>query len=182
MSSTNSSSNSSSNTSSNTSSDAGDDGAPGYGRSHAFLFNASQYLTLNADLSGRIDSSQALAHYLSVGASEGRDPNPWFDADHYRNRYDDLRNGGFDDATLFMHFNLYGVWEGRACNARLDQFDGDRYLADNPDVAAYVDANLASFLGSRDNGAIAHFLIYGAGEQRAAFDNSGQAFDVQLFV
>ncbi len=137
---------------------------------------------MNPDLAGTVGLGSALSHYLNTGAAEDRIPNAWFDADHYRNSYDDLRNGGFDDATLFMHYNLYGVWEGRATNTRLAQFDGERYLDDNPDVAAYVDANLASFLGSRDNGAIAHFLIYGAGEQRAAFDNSGQAFDVQLFV
>ncbi len=83
-----------------------------------------------------------------------------------------------DDATLFRHYNLYGVWEGRSAGLAFDHFDGGRYLSENPDVAAYVDAHLAGFLGSRTNGAIAHFIIYGAGEQRAAFDTAGQAIDL----
>ncbi len=41
-----------------------------------------------------------------------------FDADHYRNRWDDLRALALDDATLFLHYNLYGVWEGRSAGPR----------------------------------------------------------------
>jgi len=40
-------------------------------------------------------------------------------------------------------------------------------------VAAYVDAFIGDFLGSRTNGAIAHYVIYGANEQRAAYDLAG---------
>ena len=145
------------------------------------MFDAQKYLEMNPDLACTDSLGSALTHYLNTGAAEDRIPNAWFDADHYRNSYDDLRSSGFDDATLFMHYNLYGVWEGRATNTRLAQFDGERYLDDNPDVAAYVDANLSSFLGSRDNGAIAHFMIYGAQEQRAAFDDSGVKLDDILF-
>jgi hypothetical protein len=56
--------------------------------------------------------------------------------------------------------------------------DGHCYLAENPDVAAYVDAYVADFLGSRTNGAVAHFVIYGANEQRIAHDSEGQAIDL----
>lgn len=48
-------------------------------------------------------------------------------------------------------------------------------LAGNPDVATCIDVHLADFLGSRSNGAMAHFVIYGALEGRAAFDLSRQA-------
>ena len=65
---------------------------------------------------------------------------------------------------------------------QLSHFDGNRYLADNPDVAAYVDANLAGFLGSRTNGAIAHFIIYGANEQRVAYDTTGVLVDMGYVV
>ena len=41
-------------------------------------------------------------------------------------------------------------------------------------MAAYVDANVADFLGSRSNGAIAHYIIYGAAEQRLSYDTAGQ--------
>ena len=66
------------------------------------------------------------------------------------------------------------MWEGRAPGPTFDTFDGNRYLADNPDVAAYVDAFVADFLGSRSNGAIAHYIIYGAAEQRLSYDTAGQ--------
>ncbi len=46
---------------------------------------------------------------------------------------------------------------------------------ENPDVAAYVDAYVADFLAGRTNGAIAHFVIDGANEQRIAHDTGGQA-------
>lgn len=58
---------------------------------------------------------------------------------------------------MFAHFNLFGVWEGRSPGSGFDGFDGSRYLRDYPDVAAYVNGNLADFLGSQTNGAIAHF-------------------------
>ena len=81
-----------------------------------------------------------------------------------------------------MHYNLYGVWEGRSGGPKFELFDGNRYLAENPDVAAYVDANVEDFLGSRSNGAIAHFIIYGNNEQRLAFDLTGQAIDMGYIV
>lgn len=81
-----------------------------------------------------------------------------------------------------MHYNLYGVWEGRSAGPKFDQFDGPRYLAENPDVAAYVNSHLPDFLGSATNGAIAHFLIYGAGESRLAYDLIGQAIDLGYVV
>jgi len=123
----------------------------------------------------------AFQHYLQVGAAQERAPNEWFDADFYRTKYEDLSGGGLDDATLFMHYNLYGVFEGRSPGPMFERFDGDRYLAENPDVAAYVHANVSAFLGSTSNGAIAHFMIYGADEQRPAFDDSGQLIDPSLF-
>ena len=59
-----------------------------------------------------------------------------------------------------------------------DSFDGNRYLTDNPDVAAYVDAYVADFLGSRTNGAIAHYVIYGQNEARLAYDAGGAGIDL----
>ena len=37
----------------------------------------------------------------------------------------------------------------------------------------YVDAYVSDFLGSRSNGAIAHYIIYGSAEARKAYDLSG---------
>ncbi len=74
------------------------------------------------------------------------------------------------------------MWEGRSAGPAFDHFDGNRYLTDWPDVAAYVDANLPAFLGSRTNGAIAHFIIYGANEQRTAYDTGGALIDMGYIV
>ena len=134
---------------------------------------------MNPDLAGTVDLGSALLHYLQRGAAEDRAPNGWFDDDFYRASNADL--AGLDDATLFMHFNLHGVWEGRAPSGLFATFDGQRYLDDNPDVAAYVHAHLDDFLGSVSNGAIAHFLVYGVHEARAGFDDAGQRIDPDLF-
>ena len=56
----------------------------------------------------------------------------------------------------------------RSAGPAFDHYDGARYLLDNSDVAADVDANLADFLGSRTNG---------ANEGRIAYDTSGQEIE-----
>ncbi len=137
---------------------------------------------MNPDLGGKIDLGSALQHFLSAGGAEDRNPTRWFDADFYRASNTDLRSGGFDDATLFQHFNRYGVWEGRAPSDTFAHFDGGRYLRDNPDVAAYVNSHLDDFLGSSTNGAIAHFMIYGSHESRSGYDDSGHHIDPGLFA
>ncbi len=151
---------------------------PAYGANGGFLFDPVYYLLNNSDLIPTVTAPVALQHYLSTGADQDREPNSWFDASYYANRWNDLKSLNLNDATLFMHYNLYGVWEGRSAGPKFDQFDGNRYLAENPDVAAYVDAYIADFLGSRTNGAIAHYVIYGSNEQRVAYDSGGGAIDL----
>ena len=153
------------------------DEAPRRGQDDGLLFDAVHYLLANAELVPAITRETALQHYLDTGAAQHRAPNAWFDAEHYRARWADLAGAGLDDAMLFRHYNLHGVWEGRSAAERFDRFDDARYLADNPDVARYVDANVADFMGSRQNGAIAHYLIYGAHEQRVAYDTTGAAIE-----
>ena len=151
---------------------------PAYRQSGSFLFDPVFYLLKNPDLVPTVTMAAAAMHYLDTGAAAGHAPNAWFDATYYEARWGDLTPLGLDDATLFQHFNLYGVWEGRSPGPRFQNFDGNRYLADNPDVADYVDAHLPDFLGSRTNGAIAHFIIYGADEQRATFETTGNPIDL----
>jgi Ca2+-binding RTX toxin-like protein len=155
---------------------------PAYNTNDGFLFDPVHYLLDNPDLVGTVSLQDAFDHYLGTGAAAGLVPNSWFDAGYYETRWPDLADTGFDNATLFRHYNLYGVWEGRSAGPAFDQFDGNRYLTDNPDVAAYVDAYIADFLGSRTNGAIAHFVIYGIGEQRTAFDLVGQPIEIDYVV
>jgi hypothetical protein len=83
---------------------------------------------------------------------------------------------------LFQHYNLYGVWEGRSAGNLFDKFDGTRYLKENPDVAGYVDAYVKDFLGSRTNGAIAHYIIYGANESRSAYDSTGKVIEQTIII
>jgi len=155
---------------------------PVYATHKGFLFDAVYYLLDNPELVPTENVDTALAHYLAIGAAQGKAPNSWFDPTWYENRWPDLTPYQFDDATLFMHYNLHGVWEGRSAGPKFDNFDGSRYLADNPDVAAYVDAHLADFLGSRSNGAIAHYVIYGQHELRPAFNLVGQPIDLGYTV
>ena len=136
------------------------------------ISGAVYYLLSHPELNGSVSLNSAVDHYLTTGAAQGFKPNNWFDPSYYENRWNDLKNANLDDATLFLHYNLYGVWEGRSAGPKFDQYDGERYLQNNPDVAAYVDANVGDFLGSRTNGAIAHYIIYGANEGRLAYDLS----------
>lgn len=156
--------------------------SPKFGKSPSFLFDAAYYLLDNPELVPTITMESASNHYLNVGAAQGKSPNIWFDPDYYANRWDDLKSMKLDDSTLFMHYNLYGVWEGRSAGPMFDHYDGSRYLADNPDVGAYVDAYAADFLGSRTNGAIAHYVIYGADEGRVAYDTSGNQIESAVLI
>ena len=124
----------------------------------------------------------AFDSYKSKGAAAGAAPNAWFDPVYYANRWTDLKSLNLDAATLFAHYNLYGVWEGRSAGPSFDKFDGTKYLKDNPDVAAYVDAYVKDFLGSRSNGAIAHYVIYGANEGRLAYDTAGVVIEQAILI
>ena len=159
-----------------------DASAPAYNSQPGFLFDEVFYLLSNPELVPTVAAADALAHYLNVGSAQGLQPNSWFDANYYEARWDDLDRLNLTDAQLFQHYNLYGVWEGRSAGPDFDGFNGTRYLANNGDVAGYVDANIADFLGSRTNGAIAHFIIYGANEGRLAYDVDGTLIDLGYIV
>jgi hypothetical protein len=109
-------------------------------------------------------------------------PSRWFDAAFYLQQYGDLRAAGLSGADLLVHFGRFGVNEGRLPTAALADFDATRYLSDNLDVAAYVDAHLTDFggeqpgttpTGARANGALAHYLKFGAAEGRGAIAARG---------
>jgi hypothetical protein len=67
------------------------------------------YLLDNPELVPALSRATATQHYLTTGAAEGRWPNAWFDAAYYKNRWPDLTPLNLDNATLFLHYNLYGV-------------------------------------------------------------------------
>jgi trimeric autotransporter adhesin len=105
-------------------------------------------------------------HFVQIGAARGYKPNATFDPTFYQNSSADL--AGLDGADLLYHFMMYGLDEGRVPNSTFANFDGTAYLAANPDVKAYVEANLAQFGGSLTNGAVAHYVKFGAAEGREA--------------
>ena len=155
---------------------------PGYGKIDSFLFDAAYYLLKNPELVPSVTLAAAYDNYKTVGAAAGDAPNAWFDPVYYANRWADLKPLNLDAATLFQHYNLYGVWEGRSAGPAFDHYDGNRYLAENPDVSTYVNAHVADFLGSRSNGAIAHYVIYGAAEGRVAHDTDGMAIEQAVLI
>lgn len=75
------------------------------------LFDAHFYRTTYSDIEG--DDDALLRHYMTVGWTEGRNPNPGFDTVFYLQRYSDIADSG---TNPFLHFNLFGRKEGRACS------------------------------------------------------------------
>lgn len=128
------------------------------------LFYGSTYLQ---NYSGTLSP---LEHFVQLGADRGFAPNAQFNPLYYKGAYADLRNTDFNSADLLIHFLTFGLDEGRAPNASLANFNGSQYLANNPDVAAFVNANLAQFGGSASNGALAHFVKFGQAEGRSDVD------------
>jgi hypothetical protein len=155
---------------------------PTYGKADSFLFDSAYYLLKNPDLSPSVTLVSAVNNFISTGALQGKAPNTWFDPVYYENKWPDLFAANLSNENLFKHYNLFGVWEGRSAGPAFDKFNGSRYLADNPDVAAYVDASLSSFLGSRSNGAIAHYIIYGSAEGRVAYGTDGKQIDLSMSI
>jgi len=137
-------------------------------------FDVNYYLSKNPDVASGY-AGDPLKHYVEIGAAEGRMPSAWFDGAFYRTYYAAKDPGilTLSGADLLVHYAMFGAAEGRAPSAAFQNFDGARYLSDNPDVATYVNANLSSFNGSVTNGAIAHYVEFGALEGRKAFDVTG---------
>ena len=72
------------------------------------LFDRAWYLEQYPDVR-RVDIEPAW-HYLTFGASEGRDPGPQFDSSWYFEQYPDVRRAGLNP---LVHYLRYGQSEGR---------------------------------------------------------------------
>lgn len=68
-----------------------------------------------------------MTHYIDFGASEGRDPNAFFDSDWYLAKYGDVAKSGMNPLD---HYIRFGAAEGRDPSP---MFDTDWYVANNPD-------------------------------------------------
>lgn len=112
----------------------------------AGLFDEAYYFEQNPDVAAaKVD---ALAHYLSHGGFEGRNPHPLFDSAWYLQRNEDVASAGVNP---LVHYVRNGGFEGRDPHPL---FGNDWYLRQNPDVAA-ADVNPLS-----------HYLQRGALEGR----------------
>jgi hypothetical protein len=90
------------------------------------LFDEAYYRMSSPDLAN--DAGDLLAHYVSHGADEGRNPNAAFDTDYYVETNPDVRSTA---ANPLDHFASHGWQEGRNPHPH---FDVGYYLAVNPDV------------------------------------------------
>ena len=90
------------------------------------VFNASWYLEQNPDVAEA--GVNPLTHYLTSGASEGRDPHPIFDTSWYVEQNPDVAEAGINP---LKHYLASGAPEGRDPHPL---FDTNWYLEQNPDV------------------------------------------------
>jgi glycosyltransferase involved in cell wall biosynthesis/SAM-dependent methyltransferase len=123
------------------------------------LFDEAWYLAHNPDVAqAKVDP---LLHYLNDGGFEGRDPGPSFTSALYLDAYEDVRKAGINP---LLHYLRYGQKDGRMAQPQIAEdlyllqssclFDGDWYLANNPDLAqAGIDPTL-------------HYLHFGGFEGR----------------
>ena len=104
------------------------------------IFHTDWYLDQNPDV--RAAGLNPLAHYLRLGAAEGRDPHPLFETDWYLDQNPDVRAAGINP---LVHYVRSGGAEDRDPNPL---FDTDWYLDQYPDVRAAGINPLAHYVRS----------------------------------
>lgn len=112
------------------------------------LFREDFYLSTNPDVAA--DGVDPLQHFMTLGWSEKRDPNPFFEVALYLRSNPDVAG---TNGNPLLHFIRSGAAEGRHPGPT---FDPDWYLAEYPDVAA------AGY------NPLIHFLDHGRREGRLA--------------
>ena len=131
------------------------------GRAYDDEFRVFEYLAINADLQAVFlnDWRGATLHWMRYGRMEGRLGRVplIFNVTVYLSRNPDVAaSWGTYPTTVFLHYWLYGIAEGRTFD---DLFRPAEYLALNPDLAAVFGADL--------RGAFKHWVRYGRAEGRA---------------
>jgi GT2 family glycosyltransferase len=123
------------------------------GRKHAAeiaaIFDPEYYVRQNADVAKA--GLDPLAHFMSIGWAECRNPCALFDTEYYFECNPDIAQAGLNPLS---HYVEAGAREGRSGSVL---FDANWYLARNPDIAE----------AARDN-PLAHYLRHGAREGREA--------------
>jgi 2-polyprenyl-3-methyl-5-hydroxy-6-metoxy-1,4-benzoquinol methylase len=87
----------------------------------AGLFDSGYYLSQNPDVAAA--GLEPIYHYLTCGASEGRDPHEMFDTSYYLEQNPDVAANGINP---LLHFCLHGLAEGRRPHPN---FSVDQYRA-----------------------------------------------------
>ncbi len=119
----------------------------------ADYFDEAYYLQINPDVAAAIAAGvfpSGLAHFVTSGMAEGRNPNLYFDTSYYLTQNPQVTASGM---PAFEHFYLWGQSEGRSPSP---VFESSYYMAMNPDVAAVTTDGYK------------HFLHFGRTEGRAA--------------
>jgi GT2 family glycosyltransferase/glycosyltransferase involved in cell wall biosynthesis len=123
------------------------------GRTHAAeiaaIFDPEYYVRQNADVAKA--GLDPLAHFMSIGWAECRNPCALFDTEYYFECNPDIAQAGLNPLS---HYVDAGGREGRSGSVL---FDANWYLARNPDIAEAARAN-----------PLAHYLRDGAREGREA--------------
>ncbi|GAB3343661.1 glycosyltransferase [Marilutibacter aestuarii] len=119
------------------------------------VFDEAFYLSTNADVAET--GQDPIRHYLQHGATEGRNPNPFFDTIYYRDRH----MGDGDALNPLVH---YICSPSRANVDTSLRFDGAYYLARYPDVREYSGSPLG------------HFVSHGVMQGRVACFAAGDAW------
>ncbi|ACK64983.1 glycosyl transferase family 2 [Rippkaea orientalis PCC 8801] len=113
------------------------------------LFDTGYYWQQNPDV--KLSNVDPLGHYLDIGASQGKDPNPLFDTSFYLEQYPEVTQLGMNPLA---HYIMIGAKKG---NKPHPLFDTTYYLEQYPDV---VELGINPLL---------HYLTIGLEENRHPF-------------
>ena len=119
------------------------EGAPSLEERISILVDADWYSKLNKKHCP--DPSVAKSHFLRVGLRDGRNPNPYFHAEWYRNTYSVPRN-----VDIAEHYLRYGAAEGIDPNPFFsDEWYRNAYMGDCPEWLTSLEHYLTTgrFLG-----------------------------------
>jgi hypothetical protein len=146
------------------------------GIEYSSVYNFSSYISFYADMQQKFynDDAGAIRHFISQGASEGRQGNTEFSLNSYRSMYFDLRRAfGGDFKAYYMHYITNGKAEGRIATGTyiggITSMNGIDYsTVYNFNDYSTVNPDIKNTFGLNDVAALHHFVNYGMSEGRQA--------------
>lgn len=139
------------------------------GVDYAEVFDPFYYADCNPDVKSAYgyDDTMLLKHFVVNGMNEGRIANKEFNVIAYRYGIlnDDLRAAfGDNNAQYYTHYINFGKAEGRLNKDLSSIFDATYYLANNTDVANYIQSTYGS--NNTESWALWHYCMFGMSEGR----------------